>query len=137
MTPEKIISTLGMTAHPEGGWYAETWRESSVPRATGTAIYFLLEAHQHSHWHKVDAAEIWHWYAGSAMELHIADGNRQSVEILGADILNHQRPQIIVPADAWQKSIPIGGWVLVGCTVSPGFQFEGFELAADDWQPGN
>ncbi len=135
LTPPEIIETLNMQPHPEGGWYAETWRDATRPRATGTAIYFLLEAHQHSHWHKVDAAEIWHWYAGASMELHQYDGKAVTTELLGADILNCQRPQLIVPANSWQKSVPVGGWVLVGCTVSPGFEFEGFELAAEGWTP--
>ncbi len=136
MTPKQIIQSLNLQPHPEGGWYAETWRDSTQsPRASGTAIYFLLEAHQQSHWHRVDAAEIWHWYAGSAMELHVADEQGQQVLLLGPDIANNQRPQLIVPKDAWQKSIPVNGWVLVGCTVSPGFEFTGFELAPDNWEP--
>jgi len=124
-----------MQPHPEGGWYAETWRDTAQPRANGTAIYFLLEAHQHSHWHKVDATEIWHWYAGSTMQLHLYDGNKSTVQILGSDISASQRPQLIVPKDTWQKSVPVEGWVLVGCTVSPGFEFSGFELAPAGWEP--
>ncbi len=125
-----------MQPHPEGGWYAETWRDAAQPRACGTAIYFLLEAHQHSHWHRVDSTEIWHWYAGAAMQLHQYDGEKSNVDILGPDITASQRPQLIVPQNNWQKSVPIEGWVLVGCTVSPGFEFSGFELAPDGWQPG-
>jgi len=124
-----------MSPHPEGGWYAETWRGSEQPRAAGTAIYFLIEAHQSSHWHRVDAVEIWHWYAGAALELHVSDGSQSQVILLGPDLLDSQRPQAIVPKDAWQKAVPKDGWVLVGCTVSPGFEFEGFELAAPDWSP--
>ena len=135
MTPEDIINTLDMQPHPEGGWYKETWRNSNEPRALGTAIYFLLEAHQHSHWHKVDADEMWHWHAGSPMELHQFDGAAKKHEILGPDLLQEQRPQLLVPKDCWQKSVPVGGWVLVGCTVCPGFVFEGFELAAPGWEP--
>lgn len=136
LTPDQIIKTLNMQPHPEGGWYAETWRDSAKPRASGTAIYFLLEAHQHSHWHKVDATEIWHWYAGAAMELHLSDGEQKSVALLGPDLSRGQRPQLIVPSDEWQKSVPVDGWVLVGCTVSPGFEFDKFELAAEGWEPG-
>jgi len=135
MTLKEIINTLDMQPHPEGGWYKETWRNSSQPRSLGTAIYFLLEAHQHSHWHKVDADEMWHWYAGSAMELHQNDSDVSKVEILGPDLLKGQRPQLMVPANSWQKSIPINGWVLVGCTVCPGFEFNGFELAEAGWEP--
>jgi len=124
-----------MQPHPEGGWYKETWRNPTEPRSLGTAIYFLLEAHQHSHWHKVDADEMWHWYAGSAMELHQFDGEVTTVEILGADLESGQRPQLLVPANDWQKSVPVDGWVLVGCTVCPGFMFDGFELADAGWEP--
>jgi len=135
MTPDSIIKTLDMQPHPEGGWYKETWRNPTEPRSLGTAIYFLLEAHQHSHWHKVDADEMWHWYAGSAMELHQFDGEVTTVEILGADLESGQRPQLLVPANDWQKSVPVDGWVLVGCTVCPGFMFDGFELADAGWEP--
>ncbi|MEH6360967.1 MAG: cupin domain-containing protein [Amylibacter sp.] len=135
MNPQRIIKSLNLQPHPEGGWYAETWRDDSKPRAMGTSIYFLLEAHQTSDWHRVDAVEIWHWYAGSPMELHIHTDGTTHVHILGPDITANQRPQRIVPKDAWQKSIPQDGWVLVGCTVSPGFEFDGFELAKKGWSP--
>jgi predicted cupin superfamily sugar epimerase len=135
MKPDEIIKTLNLQPHPEGGWYVETWRGDETPRASGTSIYFLLEAHQSSDWHRVDAVEIWHWYAGSSMALHIHEDGKTRVEILGSDLSEGQRPQRIVPKDAWQKSIPIEGWVLVGCTVSPGFEFEGFKLAEKGWEP--
>ena len=135
MTPKNIIETLGLIPHPEGGWYGETWRGQEKPRASGSSIYFLLEAHQQSRWHKVDAVEIWHWYAGNPMELHIHDAGITRIELLGPDITTSQRPQLIVPENAWQQSIPINGWVLVGCTVSPGFEFAGFKLAAEGWTP--
>ena len=135
MTPDSIIKALDMQPHPEGGWYRETWRNPTELRSLVTAIYFLLEAHQHSHWHKVDADEMWHWYAGSPMELHRYNGEVSTVEILGTDLLNGQRPQLLVPANDWQKSVPVDGWVLVGCTVCPGFMFDGFELAAAGWEP--
>lgn len=135
MTPENIIKTLDMQPHPEGGWYKETWRNPVTPRSLGTAIYFLLEAHQQSHWHKVDADEMWHWYAGAPMELHISNGGESRIDILGTDLLHGHRPQLLVPTDCWQKSVPVNGWVLVGCTVCPGFEFDGFELAAPGWEP--
>lgn len=136
-TPAEIIKTLNLQPHPEGGWYSETWRGDEPPRASGTAIYFLLEAHQQSDWHRVDAVEIWHWYAGSPMELHIHENDKTTVQILGPGLNVGQHPQLIVPKDAWQKSIPVGGWVLVGCTVSPGFEFSGFELAEEGWEPAD
>ena len=135
MTPEDIINTLQMQPHPEGGWYKETWRNDSEPRSLGTAIYFLLKADQHSHWHKVDADEMWHWYAGAPMELHQSDGDTTKIEIPGPALLKGQQPQLLVPAGCWQKSVPVDGWVLVGCTVCPGFEFDGFELADPGWEP--
>lgn len=137
MTPEYIIKTLDMNPHPEGGWYAETWRGNQRPRAAGTSIYFLLEAHQNSHWHRVDAVEIWHWYAGGVLQLHIVDEKNSQISLLGQDLVSGQRPQIIVPDNAWQKAVPVDNWVLVGCTVSPGFEFDGFELAPDNWSPAS
>lgn len=134
-TARQIIETLGLQPHPEGGWYAETWRAPTQPRAAGTAIYFLLEADQISQWHRIDSAEIWHWYAGAPMELHIHDLGVSEVQVLGSDLAAGQRPQLIVPQRAWQKSVPLGGWVLVGCTVSPGFRFDRFELAPEGWSP--
>lgn len=135
MTPDYLIETLGLRPHPEGGWFTETWRGDEAPRAAGSAIYFLLRANESSHWHKVDAAEIWHWYAGSALALHIHKNDATCIHTLGTDFHAGQRPQITVPTNAWQKAEPIDGWVLVGCTVSPGFEFSGFELAEPDWTP--
>ena len=134
MTPEMLIRHFDLNPHPEGGWFKETWRDGTKPRASGTAIYFLLEAHQSSHWHKVDATEIWHWYSGAALALDIHEETTQRV-LLGPDITLAQEPQRIVPAEAWQRATPIDGWSFVGCTVSPGFEFSGFELAAPDWAP--
>jgi len=135
MTPQSLIDQLELEPHPEGGWFRETWRGNEQPRATGSAIYFLLEAHQSSHWHVVDAVEIWHWYAGSALELYVLDNGVTRIERIGNDFGAGQRPQGIVPAHAWQKAEPVGGWVLVGCTVSPGFEFDGFKLAEVGWSP--
>jgi uncharacterized protein len=137
MTAAEIIATLGMAPHPEGGWYVETFKDD--PDATGrprsTAIYFLLEAGQVSHWHRVDAVEVWHWHAGAPLELCIADGQTAQTITLGPDILAGQRPQGVVPTMAWQSARSLGDWTLVGCTVAPGFRFEGFELAAPGWAP--
>jgi uncharacterized protein len=134
MTAREIIAALGMEPHPEGGWYVETFKDVAGPdgRARSTAIYFLLEAGQVSHWHRVDAVEVWHWHAGSPLELRVAD----EMMVLGPDILAGQRPQGIVPEGAWQTARSLGDWTLVGCTVAPGFRFEGFELAAEGWVPG-
>lgn len=135
MDAQEVIATLGLEPHPEGGWYRQTWAAETHPRAAGTCIYFLLEAHQTSHWHRVDSTEIWHWYAGSAMELHVHQCGETSVLILGPNLGAQQQPQLIVPSNAWQKSVPVEGWVLVGCTVSPGFEFKRFELAPEGWEP--
>lgn len=141
MSPEQIIEKLGMKPHPEGGYYAETFRDPSsdgqTGRAASTAIYYLLREGEFSHWHKVDAAEIWHFYAGDPLELKISseDGPVRS-HILGADLENGERPQIAVQKEEWQSAHPLGKWTLVGCTVAPGFEFAGFELAAEGWSPG-
>ena len=129
---------LGLQPHPEGGMYAETWRAptSDGGRATGTAIYFLLRAGERSHWHRVDATEIWHHYAGDALQLQIsADGGSVTSLELGSDLAAGQRPQAIVPPGTWQAARSLGAWTLVGCTVSPGFEFAGFELAPANWEP--
>jgi predicted cupin superfamily sugar epimerase len=106
-------------------------------RAAGTAIYYLLEAGQRSHWHRVDAAETWHFYAGEPLELSIsADGRSAERFVLGTDLAGGERPQRVVPAGTWQSARPLGRWALAGCTVSPAFEFEGFELAPSDWEPG-
>lgn len=137
-TAKQLISTLGLEPHPEGGWYRETWRADSPEgeRAAGTAIYYLLEAGDYSHWHRVDAAEIWHWYAGGPLSLTISENGHDAQSLhLGPEIAIGQRPQFIVPAGAWQTATSLGPWTLCGCTVSPGFEFSGFEMAPPDWRP--
>lgn len=141
MDPREIIDRLALAPHPEGGWFRETWRADAPPgtRASGTAIFFLLEAHQTSTWHRVDAAEIWHWHAGAPLTLSISpDGTTTPVDrLLGPDLALGQSPQVIVPPHAWQAAAPQGGWTLVGCTVSPGFDFAHFTLAPPTWEPGH
>ena len=138
MTPEKIIATLGMRPHPEGGHYVEAYRDSPPDggRGAATAIYFLLQAGEISAWHRVDAVEIWHWYGGAPLVLTISEnGHDASACYLGPDLTARQRPQRVVPAGAWQTAESLGAWTLVGCTVSPAFEFSGFELAPPDWRP--
>ena len=136
ITAEEIIDLLGLEPHPEGGRFAETWRAPADGRSPGTAIYFLLRAGERSHWHRVDAAEVWHHYAGAALRLSISDGTTTDDHTLGTDLRAGERPQAVVPADAWQAAESLGEWTLVGCTVSPGFEFDGFELAPPGWEPG-
>lgn len=135
----QIIETLGLQRHPEGGWYVETLRDPDPAggRDRSTAIYYLLAAGERSHWHRVDAVETWHWHAGSPLELGISDqeGTIRTV-LLGPELSRGQRPQGIVPDGAWQSARSTSAWTLVGCTVAPGFRFEGFELAPPDWSPG-
>lgn len=132
MTAQDIITALNLSPHPEGGHYRQTWvDDTATGRAHGTCIYFLLEAGKPSHWHRVDAVEIWHYYAGAPLRLKLAeteDGPRQDID-LGPDVLGGQRPQGIVQKDWWQAAETTGDWTLVGCTVSPGFLFDGFTLA--------
>ena len=136
---DEIKRLLGLIPHPEGGHYVETFRDGTRAdgRATSTAIYFLLAADECSAWHKVDAAEIWLWHAGAPLSLTIShDGSTAENVCLGADIRRGQRPQAVVPAEAWQMAQTLGPWTLVACVVAPGFRFEGFTLAAPDWTPG-
>lgn len=139
---ENIIRQLGLAPHPEGGHFRETWRDAGVngQRGSGTAIYYLLGAGEISRWHRVDAVEIWHLYAGDPLELRIAAQGRTTTQTLGRDFDRGERPQIIIPKLAWQRARIPGlrtriGWSLVGCTVSPAFQFDGFELAPRGWEP--
>jgi uncharacterized protein len=139
MEAEALIRNLGMQRHPEGGWYVETWRDpvQAGARAAMTAIYFLLEAGQRSHWHRIDATEIWLWHAGAPLRLSISeDGRRVTEQKLGPQLDAGQRPQAVVPKDAWQAAEPLGAWTLVSCVVAPGFEFQGFELASEGWSPG-
>ena len=134
MTADEIIARLALSPHPEGGWYRQTWLADarSGARPTGTAILFLLRAGERSHWHRGDAVEIWHFHAGAPLVLSLAptDAGPAEDRVLGPDLLAGQSPQVIVPENWWQAARSTGEWTLVGCTVSPGFQFEGFELAA-------
>jgi predicted cupin superfamily sugar epimerase len=133
-----VIAALDLKPHPEGGHYRETFRDPRTiegGRAASTAIYFLLKRGERSHWHRVDAVETWHWYAGRALELRINTAAGTEVLRLGADIAAGERPQAIVPTQAWQAAQSLGDWTLCGCTVAPGFEFSGFELAPKDWTP--
>jgi predicted cupin superfamily sugar epimerase len=138
MDPADIIQALGMQPHPEGGWYVETFRDAPEGgRGYSSAIYFLLEHGQVSAWHRVkDAAEVWHFYAGSALSLSVRkEGEATLRHILGPDLRAGQRPQLVVPANWWQTAESLGDWTLVGCTVAPGFDFATFELAPPGWEP--
>ncbi|HEY4123828.1 MAG TPA: cupin domain-containing protein [Rhizomicrobium sp.] len=135
---ERLVRELELTPHPEGGHYRETFRDApgSDGRALSTAIYFLLQAGEVSRWHRVDAAEIWHYHRGSPLELKIADGSgAPQCFVLGADIEHGERPQIVVPPYAWQSARSLGDYTLVGCTVAPGFEFSKFELANEGFEP--
>jgi predicted cupin superfamily sugar epimerase len=134
MSAEEIIRHLDLVAHPEGGWYRQTWVGPMVAgRTSGTAILFLLRAGERSHWHRVDADEIWLWHAGAPLVLSMgaeaARDHRLGPDVLGGDVV-----QAVVPAGWWQAARSTGAWSLVSCTVSPGFRFEGFELAPPGWE---
>ena len=137
-TADEVIAHLELKPHPEGGWFRETFRDEPghKDRPHATAILFLLRAGEVSHWHRVDVVEMWHWYRGAPLLLEVADddGVRQQFK-LGSDILDGEHPQGLVPAGAWQSARSLGDWTLVGCTVAPGFDFAGFELAPQGWKP--
>jgi uncharacterized protein len=138
MTAEDIIRLLDLKPHPEGGHFRETFRDGGEDgtRSKGTAIYYLLRAGELSRWHRIDAAEIWHWYGGDPLELKVHDGQGVRSSRLGPDLTVCQVPQAVVPTRAWQSARSLGAYSLVGCTVSPGFEFSGFELAPEGWEPG-
>lgn len=139
MTAADIIRRLDLKPHPEGGHYRETFRDQprdGAGRAASTAIYYLLGVGETSEWHRVDAAEIWHFYAGAPLVITLSpNGHDADAHHLGPDVLAGQRPQLVVPAGCWQSATSLGAWTLVGCTVAPGFDFAGFELAPDGWRP--
>jgi uncharacterized protein len=138
LTAAEVIARLQLQPHPEGGHYRETFRDSTVDangRAASTAIYFLLASGERSHWHRIDAVEIWHYHAGAPLMLEIADDSGQRTIMLGPDLAAGHEPQGIVPPYAWQAASTTGDWTLVGCTVAPGFDFATFELAPKGWRP--
>ena len=138
LTAEEVIAHLQLAPHPEGGWYRETFRDEPghKGRPHSTAILFLLKAGEASHWHRVDAVEMWHWYGGAPLLLEVADDTGLSHEHrLGPDLVGGEHPQAMVPAGAWQSARSLGPWTLVGCTVAPGFDFAGFELAPPGFRP--
>jgi uncharacterized protein len=135
----EIIRLLNLEPHPEGGWYRQTFAD--VPddggRPHSTAIYYLLEGGIESKWHRVDAAEIWHWYGGATMVVTTSrDGRARSENRLGPHLASGERPQLVIPGYCWQSARSLGDWTLIGCTVAPGFQFSKFEMAPDGWEPG-
>lgn len=138
MDADDVIRTLGLEPHPEGGWFTETWRAPAIDgaRPASTGIYFLLRDGERSHWHRVDADELWLHHDGAPLRLSMStDGTGIEQRVLGRDLAIGQSPQLVVPAAAWQAAEPLGGWVLVSCIVAPGFDFDGFELAPAGWKP--
>jgi len=142
LSADDVIRLLDLQPHPEGGHYRETFRDSrgadsESARAASTAIYFLLRDGEISRWHRVDAAEVWHWYAGAPLALSVVEGERKRDVRLGIDLAAGERPQAVVPARAWQQAQSLGAWTLVGCTVAPGFEFAGFEMAPSGLHPSS
>jgi hypothetical protein len=140
LTAADVIRLLDLEPHPEGGHFRETFRDArrlDGGRAASTAIYFLLARGERSHWHRLDAVEVWHWHAGAPLILELAAHDHGPVTrvTLGPDLAAAQRPQAIVPAQVWQAAASLGAWTLVGCTMAPGFEFAGFELAPEGWNP--
>ena len=150
MGVDDIIERLGLEPHPEGGWYRRTWAHPGLDgdgdptapagagRPPGSAIVYLLPEGERSHWHLLDAHELWHHYAGDPLELELSDDAvAVRAQVLGTDLAAGQLPQLHVPAGVWQSARSLGAWTLVGCTVVPGFDFAGFTLAPPDWRPGS
>ncbi len=137
LTAADVIKLLDLKPHPEGGHFRETFRDAKLidGRAASTAIYFLLAKGERSHWHRVDAVEVWHFHAGAPLALSIAEEAKVKIIRLGGDLGAGEQPQAVVPAHAWQAAESLGDWTLVGCTVAPGFEFSGFELAPKGWKP--
>ncbi|HEY0292972.1 MAG TPA: cupin domain-containing protein [Hansschlegelia sp.] len=139
LSADAIVARLGLAPHPEGGHFRETFRDPATDaggRSRSTAIYFMLAAGEVSHWHRVDAVEVWHHYAGAPLALTLSpNGHDAEAHRLGADLLGGEAPQVVVPAGWWQAAESLGRWTLVGCTVAPGFDFAHFELAPPDWRP--
>ncbi len=137
LTGDEVIAHFKLAPHLEGGWYRQTFRDEREHegRAHSTAILFLLKEGEVSRWHKVDAAELWHWHGGAPLLLQVKDGDTRNDYRLGPDWLNGEVPHAAVPAHAWQSAKSLGAWTLVGCTVAPGFEFSGFELAPEGWEP--
>jgi predicted cupin superfamily sugar epimerase len=133
-----LVTRLALAPHPEGGWYCETWRAAAegTARGAGTSILFLLEGGQRSHWHRVDASELWLFQAGTALTLSTADADRVTSIRLGVDVAAGESPQHVVAPHQWQSAQAGAGWCLVACVVVPAFRFEGFELAPPGWSPG-
>jgi predicted cupin superfamily sugar epimerase len=138
LSAAEIIRLLDLKPHPEGGHFREVFRDARLvdgARAASTVIYFLLARDERSHWHRIDAAEVWHFYAGAPLALEIAANGRREVITVGNDLAAGHRPQAVVPAHAWQAARSLGDWTLVGCTVAPGFDFGKFEMAPAGWTP--
>ena len=138
LTADDIIRLLDLEPHPEGGHFRETFRDgaaSASGRAASTAIYFLLRRGERSRWHRVDAAEVWHWHAGAPLLLSVSGDGGRATHRLGPDLASGERPQAVVPAHAWQQAESLGDFTLVGCTVAPGFEFAGFEMAPAGFDP--
>jgi uncharacterized protein len=139
MTAAEVVRLLELKPHPEGGHYRETWRDERKVeggRAASTLIYYLLDTGDVSDWHRVDAAEVWHWYGGAPLVITVSpNGHDAEAHHLGLDLRARQKPQFVVPQGWWQTATSLGAWTLVGCTVAPAFEFSGFELAPPGWRP--
>ncbi|HEV8407784.1 MAG TPA: cupin domain-containing protein [Sphingomicrobium sp.] len=143
MTADELIERLELAPHPEGGWYRETWRSPAEPgmRAAATAVYYVIQPGQHSHWNRVDADEMWLWHSGDPLDLSISATGEGPIRTarLGGRIDDGEEPQVIVPAGHWQSAASAkggeAGYTFLSCIVAPAFEFDGYELAKEDWSP--
>ena len=138
LTAAEIVTLLDLQPHPEGGFYRQTFadRPDADGRPVSTLIYYMLTDNMAGAWHRVDSAEVWHWYAGAPMLLRVSEGQGIEEHRLGSDLLTGERPQFVIPPGAWQQARVLGDWSLVGCSVAPGFVFSRFEMANPGWEPG-
>ena len=144
MTADELIRALDLSPHPEGGWFRETWRSAADPgeRGAATAVYYVIQPGQRSHWNRVDADEMWLWHSGDPLDLSIAESSEGPVRTvrLGGGVGRGEQPQVIVPKGQWQSAVPAEGgekgYTFLSCIVAPAFEFGGYELAEPGWAPG-
>ena len=130
--PDDLIKKLKLTPHPEGGHFAESFRDS---KGGISLIYYLLKKGQTSHWHKLTKNEILHFYDGDPLRIYMSKDKKEiSTVLLGRNINNKEYLHYIINSETWFGMKSTGNWSLIGCTVSPAFDYKDFDLASKDWK---